>query len=137
MRYRVKSDGEFQCPTCGAPAHAGDTAWQDGQQVFCSAYCAGANPAKQSPRPTPKPKESNMDFANFITIAANDATRLRKVDVFRLVDTCPNRHQQEFVAWLSAQRPDLAEEARECLAELGAQKCPYCRTGEGHACDCI
>ena len=57
MRYKVKHHtDEFACPACGAPVYAGDTAWQGGTDgpVFCSAYCAGADPRTNQlpPRPT-------------------------------------------------------------------------------------
>lgn len=49
MRYRVRHHGEeFGCPACGEPVYVGETAWEDDGGVFCSAYCAGADPGRQA-----------------------------------------------------------------------------------------
>ena len=59
-----------------------------------------------------------MDFAQIVLCAADSVAQLRRFDVYRTVDEAEELGcATAFVEWLSAQRPDLAVEAAECLAE--------------------
>lgn len=54
-------------------------------------------------------------FDAAIKIAAENIEALRKADVFRVLEQNDNR--AELAAWIAAQRPDLADEVAEIMAE--------------------
>ena len=56
---------------------------------------------------------------NMIRIAADTVQELRRCDVFRCLDWYADM-RQEFGEWIAANRPDLADEVADCLAELNA-----------------
>lgn len=57
-------------------------------------------------------------MGEFITIAADSVGQLRRCDVFRVLEWCPAERRAELAGWLVAERPDLAGEVAECLADL-------------------
>lgn len=59
-----------------------------------------------------------MDYANFITIAADDVSRLRKCDVYRVLDECPTEHRERLAGWIKRSRPGLRAEVDACLLEV-------------------
>lgn len=74
-------------------------------------------------RPRPSPRSSGTDTfdpARHLLLVADDITRLRRVDVERLLvdgalETWEKR--QVMADWVRTQRPDLAEEVADVLAE--------------------
>ena len=59
-----------------------------------------------------------FDPAIHIQIAADDITKLRSTDVFRLLDQCPNEHLQTLITYINTHRPDLTDEVNASLNEL-------------------
>lgn len=66
--------------------------------------------------------EVEASYHNLITIAADTVAKLRKPDVFRVVENAyyAFKGAKVFSAWLAEQRPDLAQEVADCLAEVEA-----------------
>ena len=54
-----------------------------------------------------------------IRIAADSVQQLRKVDVYRVLETCSDA--QSVADYIVANRPDLKSEVIECLAEMEAE----------------
>lgn len=59
-----------------------------------------------------------FDPAQFIKIAADDISKLRKCDVFRLLDECGSDNIDAMVDYIRANRPDYADEVQQCLEEI-------------------
>jgi hypothetical protein len=57
-----------------------------------------------------------MQYVKAVKLVADDVSKVRRPDVFRLLDSFPNL--KGFPQWLAAQRPDLADEIDSCLEEL-------------------
>lgn len=58
-------------------------------------------------------------FAKAVKVAASDVSRLRRPDVFRVLDERPQGVDlNELAGWLVTERPDLVDEVQDCLAEL-------------------
>lgn len=72
----------------------------------------------------PEQEPEQMDKHHFhITIAADSIAELRKVDVDRVLgavrpDNIDGVTRESLAAWITANRPDLAEEVAEVMAEL-------------------
>ncbi|WP_157814388.1 hypothetical protein [Rhizobium sullae] len=58
-------------------------------------------------------------MSELIKIAADDVSKLRKSDVFRVLD-CAGGERLELALFIIANRPELREEVDECLADLAA-----------------
>jgi hypothetical protein len=59
------------------------------------------------------------DFAQAVKVAASDVSRLRRPDVFRVLEERPSGMDLDALAgWLVAERPDLVDEVQDALAEL-------------------
>lgn len=59
------------------------------------------------------------DFAQAVKVAASDVSRLRRPDVFRVLEERPSGMDLDGLAgWLVAERPDLVDEVQDVLAEL-------------------
>ena len=52
-----------------------------------------------------------------IKIAANSISELRKADVFRVLEQNGDAIRNDLAAYISAERPDLADEVSEIMAE--------------------
>ncbi len=75
---------------------------------------------------------------NHVRIAADHVERLRRSDVFRLLDSILPLHQKIFVLWLRKKRPDLVPEIDSCLAELKEEEIKEARLADeelrGYCC---
>lgn len=62
----------------------------------------------------------NEACARSVVLAADDISKLRKVDVLRVIADYyyGTGSTQEFIDYLSEFRPDLVEEAKECEKEI-------------------
>lgn len=58
------------------------------------------------------------DPMSFVKIAADSIDKLRKSDVFRVLDETPAAQRKKVADFISSKRPDLAEEVKESLADL-------------------
>lgn len=58
-----------------------------------------------------------MNIESAIKIAANDISELRVSDVFRVLDQNGAANRVDLAAYISAQRPDLADEVAEIMEE--------------------
>lgn len=58
-------------------------------------------------------------MAKYITIAADSVEEIRRCDVFRVLEWCPAGERAELAGWITGERPDLAGEVAECMADLG------------------
>ena len=56
--------------------------------------------------------------AQAILIAADNITKLRKQDVFRVLEQTPTANINSVVVYIKSKRPDLATEVDECMADL-------------------
>lgn len=54
----------------------------------------------------------------FIKIAADNIETLRKSDVYRVLEQNSADIREELAAFISSERPDLAEEVADCLEEF-------------------
>ena len=54
----------------------------------------------------------------YIKIAADSIEQLRKQDVFRVLESAPTGKLNKVADFIKLNRPDLIEEAKECLIEL-------------------
>jgi stalled ribosome rescue protein Dom34 len=63
-------------------------------------------------------KESGADLEKFIKVAADSIEQLRKVDVLRVLESNGSR-QKELARYITAKRPDLAQEVKECMEDIG------------------
>jgi hypothetical protein len=63
-------------------------------------------------------KAKDFDPAQAVKIAADDITKLRKTDVFRVLEQTPAAHLNKVVAYIKSKRPDLAAEVDESRADL-------------------
>lgn len=64
----------------------------------------------------------NKAYETLVTVAADTVEVLRRCDVYRLIETSENVQGVDttaFAKWLVGRRPDLADEVRECLLEIG------------------
>lgn len=59
---------------------------------------------------------------NHITIAADDISRLRKQDVYRVIDNAPNDKRGYLENWIIKQRPDLAQEVNEASTDIDVER---------------
>jgi hypothetical protein len=55
---------------------------------------------------------------NHIKLAADDITKLRKSDVFRLFEECGSGNRNELARYIANRRDDLIIEVTSSLAEL-------------------
>ena len=55
---------------------------------------------------------------NLIKIAADNVQTLRKSDVFRVLEQNDSDVRSELAAYISTNRPDLAEEVEDCMSEF-------------------
>lgn len=55
---------------------------------------------------------------NLIKISADSIETLRKSDVFRVLEQNDSDVRCELAAYISAKRPDLAEEVDDCVSEF-------------------
>ena len=58
-------------------------------------------------------------FQQAIMVSADDVSKLRRPDVFRVLDGWPGNADSRvtFADWIVTNRPDLSEEVAECLAD--------------------
>jgi hypothetical protein len=68
--------------------------------------------------------ESNQFNQNFIKIAADDITKLRRQDVDRVLRSVPPERQGLLESWIIKRRPDLAEEVNTISHEMDLEKYP-------------
>ncbi len=59
-----------------------------------------------------------FDVAIAIKVAADDVTKLRRADVFRVLDWTPAENRQVVAEYIKKERPDLAGEVFDVLDEL-------------------
>ena len=59
---------------------------------------------------------------NIIKIAADDVTRLRKIDVFRVLESCRGEEVQKTAHFIRVNRPELSDEVVSCLEDIRAQE---------------
>lgn len=61
---------------------------------------------------------------NIITaISADSVDRLRKCDVFRVMEAAANAGDMHgYAEWLAGERPDLAAEINECAQEIAQER---------------
>ena len=57
-----------------------------------------------------------------IKIAADDITKLRKVDVFRVLDSCNVYERKAVSEYITSNRPDLAVEVADSLSDIVAEQ---------------
>ncbi len=65
-----------------------------------------------------KPVALAEKFKSLVMLAANSIEKLRKGDVYRVLDNCPINDLNEFGKYLGDARPDLATEIAESLVEI-------------------
>lgn len=61
------------------------------------------------------------DYAAHVTIAADGVGSLRRSDVFRVMESAAPFMRAGLAEWLTAQRPDLADEVAASLADLNTE----------------
>jgi hypothetical protein len=67
--------------------------------------------------------EGNREFSeSFVTIVADDVSKIRRQDVYRLLSEVPSERAGYFENWLIKRRPDLAEEVNNVSSELLAER---------------
>jgi hypothetical protein len=67
--------------------------------------------------------EANRKWAeNHITIAADDVSKLRKQDVYRVLDNAPNDKRGYLESWIQKQRPDLSQQVNEDSQEIDEER---------------
>jgi hypothetical protein len=64
------------------------------------------------------PDQEAFNPEQFSKLVADSPALIREQDVFRLLDECAEIDRPTLSAWLTIQRPDLAEELRQVLTEL-------------------
>jgi hypothetical protein len=57
-----------------------------------------------------------------IKIAADDISKLRRVDVFRVLDNCSDEELKSTAEHIKAKRPDLAIEVTSSLSGITAER---------------
>lgn len=72
-------------------------------------------------RPAPAKPATQYDPAKFITIAADDITKLRKPDVYRVIDSAPIDAMEMLAQYIKDNRPDLADEVDEVMQEIAEE----------------
>ncbi len=58
------------------------------------------------------------DMNNLIKIAGNSVQELRRSDVFRILEQNAEEQRSALAAFITKERPDLADEVTDCLVEL-------------------
>lgn len=75
--------------------------------------------AKQINNPDDSKPDQAQDFSKYILISADDISKLRKIDVDRVLEQgAVKEFRQEFADWIKAKRPDLAGEVDEVMAGM-------------------
>lgn len=60
-----------------------------------------------------------IDYERFVLISADDISKLRKIDVERVLEQgAVKEFRQEFADWIKAKRPDLAQEVDAVMADI-------------------
>lgn len=59
-----------------------------------------------------------LNPAAFSKIVADTPAEIRRCDVYRLLDSCPEGQLDNIVNWLLDNRPDLGDEIRDVLSEI-------------------
>ena len=62
----------------------------------------------------PQPRQPQY----ILKIAADDITKLRRIDVFRVLENCSPDELSNTENFITANRPELKAEVDDCLAEL-------------------
>jgi hypothetical protein len=62
----------------------------------------------------------NPDY--IIKIAADDISKLRRVDVFRVLDNCSDEELKSTAEHIKAKRPDLELEVSSSLSDISAER---------------
>ena len=57
-----------------------------------------------------------------IKIAADDISKLRRVDVFRVLDNCSDEELKATAEHIKTNRPDLSIEATSSLSDISAER---------------
>lgn len=55
---------------------------------------------------------------HLIKISADSLQKLRRIDVFRVIEWAPDAKRAELARYITAGRPDLAAEVAACVAEV-------------------
>lgn len=101
-------------------ATAEDEAADDGEALANDGYVS-KNPQKTntSPEPVQENAKTEQNFNKYVLISADDISKLRKIDVDRVLEQgAVKEFRQEFADWIKAKRPDLAAEVNDVMAEL-------------------
>ena len=62
-----------------------------------------------------------------VKIAAEDVTRLRKIDVFRVLENRRGEEVQKTAHFIRVNRPELSDEVVSCLEDIGHKRLFYAR----------
>lgn len=61
---------------------------------------------------------SSPELEQLVKIAADSVEKLRKSDVFRVLDECPAQKRKKLADYISTKRPDLKQEVEESLNDI-------------------
>lgn len=80
---------------------------------------AGKKVAEKPKKPVErKPAESKFDPSQHVKISAEDITKLRKQDVYRVLEWAQKEHRQQMADYITKNRPELSEEVADVMEEL-------------------
>jgi len=105
-------------------ATAEDEAADDGEALANDGYVS-KNPQKTntSPEPVQENAKTEQDFNKYVLISADDISKLRKIDVDRVLEQgAVKEFRQAFADWIKAKRPDLASEVDDVMADIAPVK---------------
>lgn len=82
--------------------------------------------SKKDAAGTEKPEPSDDDWKpeNHVKIAADDISKLRKQDVYRLMESATGDRRAKMADYIRQNRPELAEEVQDSLDDLGDAVAP-------------
>ena len=74
------------------------------------------------PKPIPNRAVASINVDGYIGVAANSIEKLRRQDVYRVLEECPKAHRAEVAKYIARKRPDFADEVYECMIELSPEE---------------
>ena len=86
--------------------------------VMNGAVVSRGKVAKGNAAPASKKSAGDFNVDSAIKIAADDITKLRKPDVFRVLDWAPAEHRDRLASHIITKRPDLKAEVDDVISEL-------------------
>jgi len=91
----------------------------DAKRIIGDAFDKAGKPVTRSDQPKPRPSADDWKPENHVKIAADDISKLRKQDVYRLMENATGDRRAKMADYIRQNRPELAGEVQDSLDDLG------------------